>query len=86
MTQKKLSITETTKEQNNSIHKVIEHNKGGTWLIVHRITGKTDLKRLRQALLKLGDSPLSLEKIFQSRRKMAGNLLRKEHQPVWNST
>ena len=64
MTQTKLSITETTKGQNNSIYKAIEQNKGGAWLVVHRITGKLDLKRLDNALQTLGQSTHIFNKTY----------------------
>ena len=64
MSQTKLSITETTKGQNNSIYKAIEQNKGGAWLVVHRITGKLDLKRLDNALQTLGQSTHIFNKTY----------------------
>ena len=56
MGQKKLSITETTKEQNDSIYRAINRNGGGSWLIVHRITGEINLKRLKETLLEIENS------------------------------
>ena len=64
MFQTKLKITETTKGQNNSIYKAIEQNKGGAWLIVHRITGKLDRKQLIHALETLGKSTAIFSKTY----------------------
>ena len=64
MGQKKLSIAETTKEQNDSIYRAINRNGGGSWLIVHRITGEINLKRLKETLLEIENSTAIFNKNY----------------------